>query len=106
MRKPPAAARGKWLNRAIPLARRPVVAYRYGALPELIDEGETGFLVPHLDLAAVLDRLRFFAENPSKIEEFGEEGRRRSVKRFSREAFARDLNLLYERLIAEAHPAR
>lgn len=36
------------------------------ALPELIDDGETGFLVPYLDLPAVLDRLRFFVEHPAK----------------------------------------
>ena len=87
-------------------ARRPVVGYHHGALPELIDDGETGFLVPYLDLAAVLDRLRFFAENPAKIEQFGESARARSLERFSREKFAHDINALYERLIAEGRPAR
>lgn len=87
-------------------ARRPVIGYRHGALPELIDDGETGFLVPYLDLEAVLDRLRFFAENPSKIAEFGEEARRRATQRFSPTAFARELNALYTQLIDEARPAR
>ncbi len=87
-------------------ARRPVIGYRHGALPELIDDGETGFLVPYLDLEAVLDRLRFFAENPSKIAEFGEKARRRATQRFSPTAFARELNALYTRLIDEARPAR
>ena len=87
-------------------ARRPVVGYRHGALPELIDDGETGFLVPYLDLAAGLDRLRFFAENPAKIEEFGESARARSLERFSREKFARGINALHERLIAESRPAQ
>jgi glycosyltransferase involved in cell wall biosynthesis len=87
-------------------ARRPVIAYRFGALPELIDDGETGFLVPYLDLPAVLDRLRFFAENPEKITEFGETARHRSVQRFSRAAFEHGLNMLYGRLIAEAGQPR
>jgi glycosyltransferase involved in cell wall biosynthesis len=87
-------------------ARRPVIGYRYGALPELIDDGETGFLVPYLDLGAVFDRLRFFLENPAKIAEFGERARERSQRRFSREKFARDLNALYERLVVEGRPAR
>jgi len=87
-------------------ARRPVVAYRYGALPELIADGETGFLVPYLDLAAVLDRLRFFVENPAKITEFGEAARRRSVQLFSHDIFARGINSLYERLIAKACDAK
>lgn len=83
------------------VSRRPVIAYRHGALPELIDDGETGFLVPFLDLPAVLDRLGFFAANPEKITEFGETARQRSVQRFSRETFRRELNSLYERLITE-----
>ena len=87
-------------------ARRPVIGYRHGALPELIDEGETGFLVPYLDLGAVFDRLRFFAANPAKIAEFGERARARSLERFSRETFARDLEALYERLITEGRLER
>ncbi len=83
------------------VARRPVIAYRHGALPELIDDGETGFIVPYLDLPAVLDRLRFFVERPGKIAEFGELARQRSLARFSRDVFARRINALYERLIAE-----
>ena len=82
------------------------IGYRHGALPELIDDGETGFLVPYLDLVAVLDRLRFFAENPAKIKAFGEKARERSLSRFSREALAGGINALYGRLIAENRPAR
>ena len=45
-------------------ARRPVVVYPYGALPELIDDGETGLLASYLDLSGGLERLRSFAEPP------------------------------------------
>jgi glycosyltransferase involved in cell wall biosynthesis len=84
------------------MARRPVIGYHHGALPELIDDGETGFLVPYLDVSAVLDRLRFFVTNPAKITEFGETARQRSLQLFSRNVFADRINALYERLIAEA----
>ncbi len=84
------------------VARRPVIAYRHGALPELIDDGETGFLLPYLDLPGVLDRLGFFVEQPAKIAEFGERARQRSLERFSRELFAKRINALYEQLIEEA----
>jgi glycosyltransferase involved in cell wall biosynthesis len=82
-------------------ARRPVIAYRYGALPELIEDGKTGFLVPYLDLSAVLDRLRFFAGQPQNITAFGEAGRVRITHMCSPEAAKIALNALYERLIAE-----
>lgn len=87
------------------IARRPVIGYRHGALPELIDDGETGFLVPYLDLTAVFERLRFFAANPQKITQFGELARERSRQRFSREKCRRGINALYERLIADTRAA-
>jgi len=88
------------------MARRPVIAYRHGALPELIVAGETGFLVPYLDLSAVLDRLSFFVSNPAKVIEFGEAARQRSLQLFSRDVFEREINSLYERLIANARETK
>lgn len=88
------------------MARRPVIAYRHGALPELIDDGETGFLVPYLDLAAVLDRLQFFVEHPGKIGQFGASARARAQERFSPAKFSHAINDLYERLIVAGRPAR
>jgi len=88
------------------MARRPVIAYHHGALPELINDGETGFLVPYLDLSSVLDRLSFFVGNPAKITEFGEAARQRSLHLFSRDVFAQEINSLYERLIANAPKAK
>ena len=71
-------------------------------LPELIDDGETGFLMPYLDLSAVLDRFGFFVADPAKITEFGEAARRRSLQHFSCDVFANRISALYEQLIAEA----
>jgi glycosyltransferase involved in cell wall biosynthesis len=90
-------------------ARRPVIAYDYGALPELIEDGKTGFLVPYLDLSAVFGRVRFFVEHPQNITAYGEAGRSRIMQLCSPEAAKTSLNALYERLIAQGvnhtHPA-
>jgi glycosyltransferase involved in cell wall biosynthesis len=86
-------------------ARRPVIAYRYGALPELIEDGKTGFLVPYLDLNAVLDRLRFFVELPQNMIAFGEAGRERIMHLCSPDTLRDGLTALYERLIAESSHA-
>lgn len=81
-------------------ARRPVIAYRHGALPELIVDGQTGFLVPYLDLAAVLECLRFFARQPEEIARFGEAARLRIMQRCSPQVFGQGLGAIYENLIA------
>ena len=84
------------------MARRPVIAYRYGALPELLNDGVTGFLVPLRDLDAILDRLGFFVDGPDKILLFGERARENALERFSPELFSSKLHALYTRLISEA----
>lgn len=44
--------------------RRPVLSTRVGALPEMISEGENGWLVPPEDPAALAGRLREIAADP------------------------------------------
>jgi len=64
-------------------AGRPVVAYHWGALPELVAEGETGFLVPKGDVAAVARRLRQLAADPALRHRMGEAGRARARALYS-----------------------
>jgi glycosyltransferase involved in cell wall biosynthesis len=87
-------------------ARRPVIAYRYGALPEFVTEGVTGFLVPFEDLAAILERLSFFVQDPAQITVFGERAREKAVEFFSPELFSVKLNALYARLISKGSEGR
>ena len=86
-------------------ARRPVIAYRYGALPELVTDGVTGFLVPFQDLGAILDRLSFFVHDAAQIGAFGERAREKALALFSPKSFSTQLNDLYARLISERRPA-
>jgi glycosyltransferase involved in cell wall biosynthesis len=63
-------------------AGRGVLAYADGGLPEMIDDGESGVLVPHRDvrgLAAAMARLR---DDPQQTERFGAAARRRLADEF------------------------
>ena len=72
----------------------PVVAYRRGSVPEVIDDGRTGFLVDDEDEAlAALDRI-------GSIDRA--ECRRTFEKRFSAERMAADYVELYARAAAAA----
>lgn len=42
----------------------PVIGTRHGGIPELIDDGVSGFLVPERDVEALVDRLRFLIDHP------------------------------------------
>jgi glycosyltransferase involved in cell wall biosynthesis len=68
----------------------PVVAYRCGSVPEVIDDGVTGFIVDNDDQAAEAI-IRASALDRNLV-------RRRFDTRFSSEAMARRYVALYEKL--------
>jgi glycosyltransferase involved in cell wall biosynthesis len=64
-------------------ARRPVVAYKWGALSEMIEHGVTGFLTPHKDIRAVAEYVTKLSNEPKLIREMGEAGRLKVTQRNS-----------------------
>ena len=67
-------------------AALPVVVVETGGLPEMVIEGETGFLVPPRDVAAFGERLERLATDPALRSRMGAAGRARAVAEFGREA--------------------
>lgn len=61
-------------------ARRPILAYRWGALPELIDDGVNGFTFEHGDIQGMADQLRQLCREPQQILAMGEAGRERAMQ--------------------------
>ncbi|HNX68298.1 MAG TPA: rhamnan synthesis F family protein [Candidatus Omnitrophota bacterium] len=75
-------------------ARRPVIAYRGGALPELVQDQGSGYLVPFRNIRAVADRVEQFCKNPELIAQFGKAGRE-IVGNYSLENLAKALDSIY-----------
>jgi len=82
-------------------AGRPVVAYRWGALPELVVDGETGFLVPYADPSAAAAAVARLAADPALVRRMGEAGRARAVALYGPEAFAKAITEAYRPILAE-----
>lgn len=78
-------------------ASLPVVATNIPTLPELIHEGENGFLVNVKDPAAMAERLSRLVIDRDLARRFGQVGRRRAERDFSLPAMLER----YERLYAE-----
>jgi glycosyltransferase involved in cell wall biosynthesis len=75
--------------------RLPVISTRLGAIPEVVEDGRTGFLTAPDDaegLLAVMDRL---AGNRDLREDMAAAARRRFVERFSLEVFHAGLREIY-----------
>ena len=68
------------------LAGRPVVATRAGGVPEIVEDGETGLLVPPNDPAALARALRALRDDPSLAASIARRGQRRARERFTVQA--------------------
>jgi glycosyltransferase involved in cell wall biosynthesis len=55
----------------------PVVSSRLMGVPELVEDGISGILVPPGDAAALAEALRGLAEDPARRRAMGEAGRRK-----------------------------
>jgi glycosyltransferase involved in cell wall biosynthesis len=66
----------------------PVVATRWRGIPSMVQDGETGFLVPVRDSVATADRLEQLIRNPDLRRAFGAAARAEFERNFTLPAFA------------------
>jgi len=78
----------------------PVVAYGVGGLPEVIVDGETGFLVPVDDVGAMADRVVAMLSDDALNRRLGAAARAQAVGRFEIQARVTEYEALYERLLS------
>jgi glycosyltransferase involved in cell wall biosynthesis len=76
----------------------PVVASAVGGLPELVEHGRTGWLVPPADPRALAARLETMLADARQPEEMGAAAQRRAGE-FSAERMCAAIEALYERLL-------
>ncbi|MBV9358101.1 MAG: glycosyltransferase [Chloroflexi bacterium] len=79
-------------------AGRPIVASRVATIPEVVEDGETGLLVPAGDAVALADALAWLARAPAEARAMGEAGRQRLHTRFSLRKMVADTEGLYAEL--------
>ena len=82
--------------------RVPVIATRVSAIPEVVIDGETGWLVPPRDPDATGAALGEALADPSAARLRGANGRRRLAERFSPEVMVERTLALYRGLEASA----
>lgn len=80
-------------------ARRPVIAYDWGALPELVRDDDNGFLVPYRDVDSLAEKVRLLCETPSEIERMGNVGRITACRKYSRLSFTKRMIDAYDTIL-------
>lgn len=83
-------------------ARRPVIVYDWGALPELVVEGETGFLVPYRRPELAVPIIRDLCIDPQRIRDIGAAARKRAEIGYSKQLFSNRLRQAYARIFDES----
>jgi glycosyltransferase involved in cell wall biosynthesis len=80
----------------------PIVATKVGGVPDLVDEGEGGYLVAPGDAATLAERVCKLLADPEAARRMGQHGQRRRREEFAIDVAARRTEELYERLYAQA----
>lgn len=78
------------------IAGKPVVATQVGGNPELVLDGETGFLVPPRDSQALAAKLITSLTNRRQSAQFAEKGKRRAEGQFSLRTMVSSYQALYD----------
>ena len=84
-------------------AGKPVVATRAGGIPEVVIDGETGFLVPPRDHDAMADTIVKLLKDDTLRHRMGKAGRARVQTIFSAERMVQETLRVYERVALHPH---
>lgn len=84
-------------------ARLPVVVTTVGAIPEVIQDGVHGLLVPPSDATALAQAMDYLARSPEQRESMGHAGYSLYEARYSADAMAQALLNLYKKKLGSRH---
>ena len=77
-----------------------VIATRVGGLPEVVDDGATGILVPPEDAASLSAAIKYLIENPGIRKQMGEKGRDRVERQFTVEKNITNIEAVYREVFS------
>jgi glycosyltransferase involved in cell wall biosynthesis len=80
----------------------PVVATRVGGIPEIVTDGETGFLVAPGDTASLADGIDRLLADRERMRRMGERATEIAVTRFSTAAWVSRLTAVYDEVLGRA----
>jgi len=85
-------------------AGKPVVATAVGGIPEVVRDGETGFLTPPGDPDRLAEAVIRLLEAPTLATAMGEAGRKRVESEFTLDGEARQTSTVYHQVLAASSP--
>jgi glycosyltransferase involved in cell wall biosynthesis len=83
---------------------KPVVATNGGGVPEIVQDGITGLLVPMGDVEKMAEALDYLLANPDVAHQMGQEGRSRVLANFTIQRTARMVESVYREVLGFPQP--
>ncbi len=87
------------------MSSRPVVATRGGGIPEIVLDGETGYLVPMNDAPAMGHAILAVLDSPEQAHQMGQSGAARAISKFTIQRTASKIEGVYDFILAGQHLA-
>lgn len=76
----------------------PVVSTYHSGIPELVDDGLSGYLVPERDTEALAERLAVLIDDTNSWSEMGQAGRNKVMKEFNVEILNSNLHNIFQNM--------
>lgn len=83
-------------------AGKPVVATNGGGVPEIVEDGKTGLLVPMRDPSAMAEAICRLLSDPSLARKMGQRGWERVANHFTAEQTARKVESVYAEVLGRS----
>jgi len=81
------------------MAGLPVMATRVGGVPELVEDGVTGFLIPPKDPDALAKALQKLLNDPELRKRMGQASREKALKEFTLDRMLRETEKVYQEVL-------
>jgi colanic acid/amylovoran biosynthesis glycosyltransferase len=81
----------------------PVIATRHSGIPEVVEDGVSGILVPERDVDALAGAIAHMADHPERWAAIGRAGRKKILEQHDIETLNDSLVAHYERLVAQTN---
>lgn len=79
----------------------PVIATDVAGVTESVIDGKTGFCPPHKDVEALATKIKYLIENPKKITQMGDAGRKRFDAHFTFDKMANKTLGIYDDILSK-----
>jgi len=78
---------------------RCVIASKFGALPEIVEESKTGFIITTNDISDWMEKIKWCANNSLQLKNIGKHSRQIYLEKYSPTTNYQQLNEIYDKVI-------